>query len=143
MTPEERARRCADAMWAKDIASRALGMAIEAVGPGRATLSMTVRDDFLNGHGICHGGLINTLADSAFAFACNSYNQLCVAQHNAITYLAPGQPGERLTSTAREVSREGRSGLYDVQVTGGDGRVVAEFRGASRQIAGQHFEEPA
>lgn len=95
----------------------------------------------LNGHGICHGGFIFTLADSAFAFACNSYNQLAVAQQNQITYLAPGREGERLQATALEVSRSGRSGVYDVFVTGGDGRSVAVFRGLSRTVKGRHFPE--
>ncbi len=143
MTPEDRARKCADAMFGKDTASAGLGMTIDAVSPGEAVLSMSVRDDMLNGHGICHGGFIFTLADSAFAFACNSYNQLTVAQQNQITYLSPGQLGERLTATAREVSRSGRSGVYDVTVTGADGRTVALFRGLSRSIKGQHFPEEA
>lgn len=102
---------------------------------------MSVRPDMLNGHGICHGGFIFTLADSAFAFACNSYNQTTVAQQNQITYLSPGQPEERLTAAAREVSRSGRSGIYDVTVTGEDDRVVALFRGLSRSINGQLFTE--
>lgn len=141
MTPEERARRSAAAMWAGDAASKWLGARIDAVGPGTATLSMEVAAHHLNGHGICHGGYICTLADSAFAFACNSYNKLVVAQENTITYLSPGRPGERLTATAAEVALTGRSGVYDVVVTGGDGRKVALFRGLSRQISGQHFQE--
>ena len=141
MTPEERARRSAEAMWAGDAASKWLGARIDAIGPGTAVLSMEVAAHHLNGHGICHGGYICTLADSAFAFACNSYNRLVVAQENTITYLSPGRPGERLTATAAEVSLTGRSGVYDVVVTGGDGRKVALFRGLSRQISGQHFQE--
>lgn len=141
MSPEDRARRCAEVMFAADKATPGLGMAIESVAPGRAVLTMTVRDDMLNGHNICHGGFIFTLADSAFAFACNTYNQNTVAQQNQITYLAPGQAGEVLTATAQEVSRTGRSGVYDVTVTGEDGRAVALFRGLSRTIKGQHFPE--
>ncbi|KPN65025.1 Acyl-coenzyme A thioesterase PaaI [Aliiroseovarius sp. xm-m-379] len=141
MTPETRARRSAEAMWADDPASQALGMTLTDIAPGRAVITMPVRADMSNGHGICHGGFIFTLADSAFAFACNSYNQRVVAQHNSITYLAPGQLGECLTATATETSRTGRSGIYDVVVTGGDGRQVALFRGHSRQIKGTHFEE--
>ncbi len=141
LTPETRARRAAEAMWADDPASQALGMALRDIGPGRAVMTMTIRPEMANGHGICHGGYIFTLADSAFAFACNSYNHRVVAQHNSITYLAPGQLGECLTATAEEVSRSGRSGIYDVTVTGKDGRMVALFRGHSRQIKGQHFEE--
>ncbi len=141
MTPQERAERSAQAMWADDTASQQMGFVIDHVGPGTATLSFTVEDRFLNGHGICHGGFIFTLADSAFAFACNSYNTLVVAQENSITYLSPGQAGERLIATAVEAARAGRSGVYDVTVTGEDGRKVALFRGLSRQISGQHFEE--
>ncbi|WP_025050216.1 hydroxyphenylacetyl-CoA thioesterase PaaI [Sulfitobacter noctilucae] len=143
MTPDARARKCAELMFAQDTASAGLGMVITDVGPGRAVLTMPVRADMLNGHGICHGGFIFTLADSAFAFACNSYNQMVVAQQNQITYLAPGQAGEVLTATALEASRAGRSGIYDVTVTGGDGRIVALFRGLSRSVKGQHFDEDA
>ncbi|RME18770.1 MAG: hydroxyphenylacetyl-CoA thioesterase PaaI [Alphaproteobacteria bacterium] len=143
MTPQERAARSAAAMWADDRASQALGMEIVEIGPGRAVLTMTLREDMANGHGIAHGGFIFTLADSAFAFACNSYNTVVVAQHNSITYLTPGRVGERLTATATEAHRAGRSGLYDVVVTGEDGRKVALFRGASRQINGTHFDENA
>lgn len=141
MTPEERARRSAQAMWAEDRASQALGIEIVDVGPGMAVLTMPLRADMANGHGIAHGGYIFALADSAFAFACNSYNTIVVAQHNSITYLTPGHVGELLTATCTEAHRAGRSGLYDVVVAGGDGRRVALFRGASRQIKGTHFEE--
>lgn len=141
MTPQERARKCADIMFANDRASAGLGMEIVAVGPGEATLTMRVRPEMLNGHGICHGGFTFTLADSAFAFACNSYNRNTVAQQNQITYLSPGAAGELLTATAREVSLSGRSGIYDVVVTGEDGRQVALFRGLSRTVKGQHFAE--
>lgn len=142
MTPQERAERSAAAMWAEDRAAHALGARIDRIEPGRAVISMVVRDDMTNGHGICHGGVIFTLADIGFAFACNSFNRVVVAQHNSITYLSPGKVGETLTADAREVSRTGRSGIYDVAVTGGDGRKVAAFRGLSRQIGGVHFEEP-
>ncbi|WP_102224002.1 hydroxyphenylacetyl-CoA thioesterase PaaI [Acidimangrovimonas sediminis] len=141
MTPQERAERSAAAMQAEDHATKWLGARLEAVGPGTATFSMIVETHHLNGQGICHGGYIFTLADSAFAFACNSYNRRVVAQHNSISYLSPGQKGERLTATAREAFLSGRSGLYDITITGGDGRKVALFRGASRQVSGQHFEE--
>ncbi|MHA7887604.1 hydroxyphenylacetyl-CoA thioesterase PaaI [Roseicyclus sp.] len=143
MTEEERARRSAEAMWATDAASQWLGLRLIDIGSGRAVMEMTVQAHHLNGHGICHGGFIFTLADSAFAFACNSHNRIAVAQHNSITYLSPGQPGETLRAEAVEVALTGRSGLTDVTVTGGDGRKVALFRGASRQISGQHFEEDA
>ncbi|MDF1726311.1 MAG: hydroxyphenylacetyl-CoA thioesterase PaaI [Sulfitobacter sp.] len=141
MTPEERARRCAEIMFSRDRASSGLGMEITEVGPGRAVLTMRVGPQMVNGHGICHGGFIFTLADSGFAFACNTYNQNTVAQQNQITYLAPGQEGELLTATATEASRTGRSGIYDVTVTGEDGRTLALFRGLSRTVKGQHFEE--
>jgi acyl-CoA thioesterase len=130
------ARRSADAMWADDKASRALGMSIDSVGPGRAVLSMTVTDNMVNGHGLCHGGFIFTLADSAFAFACNSRNQRHVAQHCQITYLAPGRLGMKLVAEAQERHRTDRSGIYDVTVRTGAGEVIAEFRGHSRAIAG-------
>lgn len=141
LTAEEIARRSADAMWARDDASKWLGMRLDAVGPGTATTSFTVEKHHTNGHDICHGGYIFTLADSAFAFACNSYNQLAVAQHNTISFLRPGKLGERLTAEAKELTRAGRSGVYDVTVTNGEGKVVATFRGASRVIDGKHFEE--
>ena len=102
---------------------------------------MRVRADMVNGHAICHGGYIFTLADSTFAFACNSYNQVTVAQENSITYLSPGKPGERLTAVGVESAKNGRSGVYDITVTGEDGRKVALFRGLSRTIKGQNFEE--
>jgi len=143
MSPEERASRSAAAMRAKDRAADWFGHDLVAVGPGTAIVRMRVRDEHLNGHNICHGGIIFTLADTAFAYACNSYNRLVVAQHNSISYLSPGKPGEMLTATAVEASRAGRSGIYDVTVTGEDGRKVALFRGASRAIDGQHFEEEA
>ena len=141
MTPRERAEKSSAAMWAKDAASKWLGATLDAIGPGTAIMSMVVQPHHLNGHGICHGGFINTLADSTFAFACNSYNKLVVAQENTITYLAPGQPDERLIATANEAALTGRSGVYDVVVTGNDGRKIALFRGVSRQIKGVHFQE--
>ncbi len=140
LSPEEIARKSADAMWARDEASKWLGMSLDAVGPGTATLSFTVEKHHANGHGTCHGGYIFTLADSAFAFACNSHNRLAVAQHNSITYVAPGRPGDRLTAEAREIALYGRSGLYDVRVADQTGRLIAEFRGASRTLEGVHFE---
>ena len=141
MTPQARAEKCADLMFAQDAASPGLGMKIMAVSPGGATLEMRVRDDMLNGNGLCLGGYIFALANSAFAFACNSYNQLVVAQQNQITYVNPAQKGELLRAAATEVARSGRSGTYDVSVTGTDGRQIALFRGLSRQGKGTHFEE--
>ncbi len=138
---QEIARRSAEAMWANDDASKWLGMSLDEVGPGTATTSFTVERHHTNGHDICHGGYIFTLADSAFAFACNSYNRLVVAQHNTITFIAPARLGDRLTARAHEIERYGRSGLYDVEVRDQEGRAIAAFRGASREIKGQHFEE--
>ena len=141
MTPAERARRSAKAMWDADAASKWVGMALDSVAPGCAVLSMQVQPHHLNGHGICHGGFVFTLADSAFAFACNSYNSVAVAQENQITFLSPVRGGERLTARAVEVALSGRSGVYDVTVTGDDGRTVALLRGLSRTVQGRHFDE--
>ncbi|WP_127561126.1 hydroxyphenylacetyl-CoA thioesterase PaaI [Nioella ostreopsis] len=141
MTPETRAQKSAEAMWADDNASPWFGMEIVEVSEGHATLALTVEPHHANGHGICHGGVTFSLADSAFAFACNSRNQNTVAQTNTITYIAPGRVGDRLTAVAREISLTGRSGIYDVTVTNQDGTVIAEFRGNSRAIRGQLFEE--
>ena len=138
--PAEVARRSAEAMWAGDSASQALGMRLVAVGPGTATLEMPVRDDMVNGHGIGHGGFTFTLADSAFAFACNSYNRRAVADRCQITYLAPTTRGDLLTATAVERSREGRDGTYDVVVRNAAG-VVAEFVGISKEIRGSLYQE--
>ena len=104
-------------------------------------MSLVVQDHHVNGHDICHGGIIFTLADSAFAFACNSRNQNTVAQHNSITYISPSKLGDTLTADAKEVSLSGRSGIYDVTVTNQNNDVIAEFRGCSRAIRGQLFEE--
>ena len=126
-----------DAMLAKDRATRSLGMTIDAVGPGMATVSMTVRDDMLNGFDVCHGGLITTLADSAFAFACNSYNELTLAAGITIDIVAPGRSGDVLTATANEVTRSGRTGVYDVDVRNQRGERVAVFRGRSYTLKGK------
>ena len=136
MTSAMLARAAADAMWAQDRASRALGMAVAEIGPGRASLTMTVTEAMVNGHGLCHGGFIFTLADSAFAYACNSHNQRAVAQNCTITFVAPGKLGNVLTASCREVSLAGRSGIYDVTVTRAEGEVIAEFRGLSRTVKG-------
>ncbi len=134
-TADDLARACADAMWAQDNASRGLGMERIAVSAGHATLAMTVQPHMVNGHGIAHGGFIFTLADSAFAFACNTYNERTVAAHCQISFIRAGRLGDRLVATAREVSRSGRSGIYDIRVAAGD-QVIAEFRGYSRTIGG-------
>jgi acyl-CoA thioesterase len=138
--PQKRAELSAGAMWAGDRASQALGMRIESVGPGRAVLSMELREDMVNGHAIGHGGYTFTLADSAFAFACNSYNRSTVAAGAEIRFRRPTRLGDRLVATAVERSREGRDGVYDVSVTVGD-EVVATFVGRSKEIGGTLFEE--
>ena len=141
LSPKERAEKSAAAMWHDDRASAWMGMVLDDVDEGRATMFLTVEPHHANGHGICHGGVIFSLADSAFAFACNSRNQSTVAQHNVISFTAPGRTGDRLIATAREVSLTGRSGIYDVKVTNQDGATIAEFRGFSRAIKGQLFDE--
>jgi acyl-CoA thioesterase len=128
---QDLAQACADAMWAGDAASRGLGMTLEWVRPGMARLSMPVTEAMLNGHGTCHGGFIFTLADSAFAFACNTDGMASVASHCAVTFLRPARLGDSLVAEAAERHRAGRNGIYDVQVTAA-GEVVAEFRGHSR-----------
>src|SRR3954470_24840345 len=126
-------------MWADDHASQALGMSLEAVGPGTATLRMTVRDDMVNGHDFGHGGLTFTVADSAFAFACNSYNRRTVAAGAEIRFRRPTHAGDVLVATATERERVGRDGVYDVLVTVGD-EVVAVFVGRSKEIGGGLFD---
>ncbi|HST75070.1 MAG TPA: hydroxyphenylacetyl-CoA thioesterase PaaI [Acetobacteraceae bacterium] len=137
--PQALAEACAEAMWAEDRASRGLGMALDEVGPGCARLSMRVAEAMVNGHGICHGGFIFTLADSAMAFASNSHGERAVAQQAAISFLRPAKHGERLTAEAVERARAGRTGLYDVRVTAEDGAVVAEFRGHTRSLGEKFF----
>jgi acyl-CoA thioesterase len=135
LPPDELARACADAMWKDDDASQGLGMEILDIKPGHAKLAMTVKPNMVNGHGIAHGGFIFTLADSAFAFACNTHNERAVAAHGNISFIKPGKLGDRLVATAREVSRSGRSGIYDINVSA-DGVTIAELRGHSRTIGG-------
>ena len=143
MTPEDRAQRSADIMWESDHAAQWLGLRLTEVGEGRSAMEFTVAAEHCNGHGICHGGLTFALADTAFADACNSRNQRTVAQHNVISYIAPGKLGDVLTATAREVTLNGRSGIYDVAVHNQAGDLIAEFRGMSRMIKGQFFDEEA
>ena len=134
-SPDDIARACAEAMWKEDDASKGLGIKIVAIGPGLATLAMTVQPHMVNGQRSAHGGFIFALADSAFAFACNTHNERAVAAQGSITFIRPGKLGDRLVAAAREISRNGRSGIYDVQVTAND-VVIAEFRGHSRLIGG-------
>jgi acyl-CoA thioesterase len=135
LSPDDLARACADAMWKEDDASQGLGMEIVEIGSGRATLAMTVQPHMVNGLRIVHGGFVFLLADSAFAFACNSHNERAVNAQCGITFIRPGKLGDRLVATAREISRSGRSGIYDVRVSVNDA-VIAEFRGHSRTIGG-------
>ncbi|MCU1432445.1 MAG: phenylacetic acid degradation protein PaaD [Actinotalea sp.] len=128
------ARRCAAAMWAGDRASRRLGMQLEDVAPGRARLRMRVLEEMLNGHGTCHGGYVAVFADSAFAFACNTYDEVTVASGFDIELAAPARLGDELVAEATERVRYGRSGVYDVTVTRSDGTVIAEYRGRSRSL---------
>lgn len=139
LTPAEAqalAERVAGSMFERDRASQALGMRIEHVAPGFAELSMTVRSDMVNGHAICHGGLVFTLADSAFAFACNSTNFNTVAAGCSIEFLAPGREGDVLTATARERAQGRRAGVYDIDVRNQNGATIALFRGKSMRIKG-------
>lgn len=136
-SPQQTAEYVRDGMRANDRAMRWLGMTIAEVGPGRSVLTLTVRDEMLNGHDLCHGGLIATLADTAFAYACNSYGELTVASGFAIDLLAPGRLGDVLTATCREVSRSGRTGVYDCDVTNQRGERIAVFRGRSYTAKGR------
>jgi acyl-CoA thioesterase len=131
--PDELARHSADAMWQGDAASRMLGMSIVAVGPGTATVSMIVRKDMINGWDLCHGGLVASLADSAFAVACNSYGTVTVASGFDVSFLEAARLGDELVAMASERALRGRSGVYDVTVRRtSDDVVIAEFRGRSR-----------
>ena len=135
LSPDDLARACAEAMWKEDDASLGLGMEILEVKAGQAKLAMMVKPHMVNGHGIAHGGFIFLLADSTFAFACNSHNERAVAAQCNISFIKPGKLGDRLIATAREISRSGRSGIYDVRVTV-DGVAIAELRGHSRTVGG-------
>jgi acyl-CoA thioesterase len=126
-----------DAMLANDTVLRTLGIAVPEVGLGTATATMAVRADMLNGFAICHGGLVATLADTAFAYACNSHDQLTVASGFGIDLVAPSRLGDVLTARAHEVSRAGRSGVYDVEVTNQRGERIAVFRGRSHTLKGR------
>ncbi len=135
------AEQAAEAMWAEDNASKWMGFEIAEVSEGRATLTLDVQPHHCNGHGILHGGITFALADSAFAFACNSRGQNTVAQTNTISFVAPGHAGETITAVAEERYLKGRSGIYDVTVTRPDGTIIAEFRGQSRAIPGRLVPE--
>ena len=141
MTAQQVADASRDAMWRSDRASKALGMQVQTIGPGKATLCMSVREDMLNGHDICHGGFVATLADSAFALACNSYNEVTLASGFDVNLIAAGRLGDVLTATASEVSKAGRTGVYDVTVKNQLGQAVAAFRGRSYTVKGKPLVE--
>jgi acyl-CoA thioesterase len=130
------ARRIAETLLSREGTGPAWGIAIDEASEGYARIRMTVRDDMLNGHRIAHGGMIFALADTAFAYACNSRNETTVAQNATISFLTQAQPGDVLVAEAREISRAGRSGVYQVTVKSADGRAIAEFTGLSRTIGG-------
>jgi len=136
-TPQRIAERVRDHMWATDRASQGLGMRVAAIGPGSCTMTMTVREDMLNGYGTCQGGLMTTLADSCFAFACNAYNEITVAAGFDVQIIAPGRLGDVFTAVAQEVSKTGRLGVYDVDVRNQRGERVLAFRGRSYTMKGK------
>lgn len=133
----EIATKAGAAMYERDHAARALGIELAEIRPGFARMTMTVRDDMVNGHDICHGGFTFTLADTTLAYASNSYNAVAVAQTATITFTSPGRRGEILTAVSEERSHGGRTGIYDVAVSGEDGRAVAHFRGITQRIKGE------
>lgn len=137
LTAQQIAERVRDGMYARDLAAQAAGIAVTDIAPGCATLTMTVREDMLNGHATCHGGVIATLADTAFAYGCNSYDELTVASGFDIDFLAPGRLGDVLTARCVEVSRAGRTGVYDVTVLNQRGERIAVFRGRSYTAKGR------
>ena len=142
MTPDELARACADAMLASDPASAGMGLALQSVSPGAARMAMPVASRMVNGHGICHGGYIFSLADTAFAVACNSLNERAVASQCSITFLRPAREGDQLVATAAQRAVAGRTGIYDVQVATADGQLIAEFRGHSRTLGSRWLDAP-
>jgi len=136
-TPQQTAERVRERMFANDRAAKNLGLEVVEVSPGNASVAMTVREHMLNGHDICHGGLIATLADTAFAYACNSYNELTVASGFSIDLMAPGREGDVLTARSFEVSKAGRTGVYDCEITNQRNERIAVFRGRSYTIKGK------
>lgn len=136
-TPQEKADRVRRGMYANDRAAKLIGIEVIDIAPGRATTRMTVRADMLNGHDICHGGYTTTLADTAFAYACNAYDELTVASSFAVELLAPGREHDVLTAVAEEVTKGGRTGLYDVTVTNQKDERIAIFRGRSYTMKGK------
>ncbi len=141
LTPQQIAERCAAVLWPEDRAAQGMGIELVAVGPGTIRARMTVREDMANSHGICHGGYIFAVADAAFAYACNSYNHSAVASGAEINFVAPAQLGDVLTAHGHMRQQGRRSGVYDIEVTNQDGKLVALFRGRSTRIQGPIFKD--
>jgi acyl-CoA thioesterase len=141
--PHTLAAAVREGMYARDGAAQALGIVVDTIEPGAAVCRMSVRDDMVQGHATCHGGIVFTLADTAFAYACNACNRVTVALGAEITFVAPARAGEMLIATARERSRSGRTGVYDVEVTNREGTLVALFRGTSYETRGEVVAPPA
>ena len=137
MTPQQTAELVRDGMFARDRAAQSLAMRITHIAPGEATIEMAVRDDMLNGFDTCHGGFITTLGDTAFAYACNTRNELTVASGLSVDFVAPGRPGDVLVAEAKELSQAGRTGVYDVTIRNRQGQLIALFRGKSYSMKGK------
>ena len=137
MTPQQTAELVRDGMFARDRAAQSLAMRITHIAPGEATIEMAVRDDMLNGFDTCHGGFITTLGDTAFAYACNTRNELTVASGLSVDFVAPGRPGDVLVAEAKELSQAGRTGVYDVTIRNRQGQLIALFRGRSYSMKGK------
>ena len=137
MTPQQTAELVRDGMFARDRAAQSLAMRITHIAPGEATIEMAVRDDMLNGFDTCHGGFITTLGDTAFAYACNTRNELTVASGLSVDFVAPGRPGDVLVAEAKELSQAGRTGVYDVTIRNSQGQLIALFRGKSYSMKGK------
>ena len=141
MNSTETAKKVASKIFERDKTCRSMGICLEYVNEGTATLSLEIKEQHINGHGICHGGIIFTPSDSAFAFACNSRNAASIAQHASVTFINPAELGDKLFVTAKEISLVKRNGIYDVTVTNQNANVIAEFRGYSRTIKGPVLTE--
>ena len=137
MTPQQTAELVRDGMFSRDRAAQSLAMRITRIAPGEATIEMAVRDDMLNGFDTCHGGFITTLGDTAFAYACNTRNELTVASGLSVDFVAPGRPGDVLVAEAKELSQAGRTGVYDVTIRNRQGQLIALFRGKSYSMKGK------
>ena len=142
MTPQQTAELVRDGMFARDRAAQSLAMRITHIAPGEATIEMAVRGDMLNGFDTCHGGYITTLGDTAFAYACNTRNEMTVASGLAVEFVAPGRPGDVLVAEAKELSQAGRTGVYDVTIRNQQGQLIALFRGKSYSMKGKPTVPP-